>query len=101
MTDGLASRSGNLEGDPARTTPERPSQRAFFSASVLLFAASAAVTVFWCASMSDMSDMPMPGGWTMSMTWMQMPGRTWLGTAASFLAMWIVMMVAMMLPSLV
>jgi predicted metal-binding membrane protein len=43
----------------------------------------------------------MPGGWTMSMAWMRMPGQTWLGAAASFLAMWVVMMVAMMLPSLV
>jgi len=30
-----------------------------------------------------------------------MSGHTWLGAAASFLAMWVVMMVAMMLPSLV
>ena len=45
--------------------------------------------------------MPMPGGWTMSMTWMRMPGQTWPGAAASFLGMWVVMMVAMMLPSLV
>ena len=43
----------------------------------------------------------MPGGWTMSMAWMRMPGQTWAGAAASFLGMWIVMMVAMMLPSLV
>ena len=45
--------------------------------------------------------MAMPGGWTMSMAWMRMPGQTWPGAAASFLGMWIVMMVAMMLPSLV
>jgi predicted metal-binding membrane protein len=32
---------------------------------------------------------------------MRMPGGTWPGAAASFLGMWIVMMVAMMLPSLV
>ena len=43
----------------------------------------------------------MPGGWTVSMAWMRMPGQTWLGAAASFLGMWIVMMVAMMLPSLI
>jgi predicted metal-binding membrane protein len=42
----------------------------------------------------------MPGGWTMSMTWMRMPGQTWAGAAASFLGMWSAMMVAMMLPSL-
>jgi predicted metal-binding membrane protein len=51
--------------------------------------------------MSAMGDMPMPGGWTMSMAWMRMPGQTWFGAAASFLGMWIVMMIAMMLPSLV
>ena len=45
--------------------------------------------------------MPMPGGWTMSMAWMRMPGQTSPGAAASFLGMWVVMMVAMMLPSLV
>jgi len=48
-----------------------------------------------------MGEMPMPGGWTMSMAWMRMPGQTWPGAAASFLRMWVVMMVAMMLPSLV
>jgi predicted metal-binding membrane protein len=37
----------------------------------------------------------------MSMTWMRMPGQTWPGAAASFLGMWVVMMMAMMLPSLV
>jgi hypothetical protein len=80
---------------------ERASQRAFFAVSALLFAASAAVTIVWCASMSAMGEMPMPGGWTMSMAWMRMPGQTWPGAAASFLGMWVVMMVAMMLPSLV
>jgi len=42
----------------------------------------------------------MPGGWTMSMAWMQTPGQTWPAAAASFAVMWTVMMVAMMLPSL-
>ena len=77
------------------------SERAFFGVSALLFAASAAATVVWCASMSATGGMPMPGGWTMSMAWMRMPGQTWPGAAASFLGMWLVMMVAMMLPSLV
>jgi len=43
----------------------------------------------------------MPGGWTMSMAWMKMPGQTWLDAAAAFLGMWTVMMAGMMLPSLV
>jgi predicted metal-binding membrane protein len=69
--------------------------------SALLFAISVAVTIAWCSNMSAMGEMPMPGGWTMSMAWMPMPGQTWLMAAASFLVMWIVMMMAMMLPSLV
>jgi predicted metal-binding membrane protein len=76
------------------------SDRAFSAALALLFGASAAVTIAWCASMSAMPRMPMPGGWTMSMAWMRMPGQTWRDAAASFVGMWIVMMVAMMLPSL-
>ena len=79
----------------------RASERAFFGISALLFVASTAVTIHWCASMSAMSEMPMPGGWTLSMAWMRMPGQTWTGASASFLGMWTVMMVAMMLPSLV
>jgi predicted metal-binding membrane protein len=59
---------------------------AFLGVSALLFVASAAATVGWCASMSTV--------------WMPMPGQTWPGFAASFLAMWVPMMVAMMLPSL-
>jgi predicted metal-binding membrane protein len=78
----------------------RAHDRIFFGVSGLFFIASAAVTISWCTSMSAMGGMPMPGGWTMSMTWMRMPGQTWPGTAASFLGMWTVMMVAMMLPSL-
>ena len=86
----------------SRRMPSEPaSGRAFFVISALLFAVSAVVTIVWCGSMSSMGEMPMPGGWTMSMAWMLMPDQTWLGAAASFLGMWIVMMVAMMLPSLV
>src|SRR5580704_1579186 len=77
------------------------SEPAFFAISALLFVASAVGTILWCGPMSAMGEMPMPGDWTMSMAWMLMPGQTWLEAAASFLGMWIVMMVAMMLPSLV
>jgi predicted metal-binding membrane protein len=75
--------------------------RGFFVAAVLAFAASAAVTIIWCGSMSGMDGMAMPGDWTMSMAWMLMPGQTWADAAAAFVGMWAVMMVAMMLPSLV
>lgn len=76
-------------------------QATFWAAAVLLFLGSAAATVAWCVGMSPADDMPMPGGWTMSMAWMRMPGQSWPGAAAAFLGMWTVMMVAMMLPSLV
>jgi len=79
---------------------EPASQRVFFGVLALLFAVSTALTIVWCGSMSTMSEMPMPGGWTMSMAWMRMPGQTWTDAAVSFLGMWIVMMIAMMLPSL-
>jgi predicted metal-binding membrane protein len=46
-----------------------------------------------------MGGMEMPGGWTMSHMWMLMPGQSWLGATASFVGMWTVMMVAMMVPS--
>jgi predicted metal-binding membrane protein len=88
-------RSRTLE----RTFSERTSERAFLGVSALLFAASAAVTIVWCASMSAMGGMPMPGGWTMSMAWMRMPGRRGR-RRGDVLGMWVVMMVAMMLPSL-
>jgi predicted metal-binding membrane protein len=75
--------------------------RAFFAVSALVFAASAAVTVLWCGSMSAMPGMEMAGGWTMSMAWMRMPGQSSFSAAATFLGMWSVMMIAMMLPVLV
>jgi predicted metal-binding membrane protein len=77
------------------------SRLAFFGISTLIFVVSTTVTIVWCASMSAMGEMPMPGGWTMSMAWMLMPGQTWASAAASFLGMWVVMMAAMMMPCLV
>ena len=79
----------------------RKPDRAFFAVSALVFAASAAVTVLWCGSMSAMPGMEMAGGWTMSMAWMRMPGQSAFAAAATFLGMWTVMMIAMMLPVLV
>ena len=77
----------------------RSGQRAFNGGMALLFAASAVTTIESCRSMSSMDGMTMPGDWTMSMAWMRLPGQSWPGAAASFLGMWIVMMIAMMLPS--
>jgi predicted metal-binding membrane protein len=81
--------------------PPQPSQRAFLAVSAMLFVSSATLTVLTSSSMAAMGAMPMDAGWTLSMAWMRMPGQTWTGMAASFLGMWLIMMVAMMLPSLV
>src|SRR5450432_106659 len=70
----------------------------FIAVCILSFITGVAATIYFCHTMSG--GMQMPGGWTMSMMWMRMPGQTWPGAAASFLGMWVVMMVAMMLPSL-
>lgn len=76
------------------------SRRAFFGVLISLFLLSTTAMVLSCNSMSAMREMRMPGGWTMSMTWMKMPGKTWVAAFSSFTVMWIVMMVAMMLPSI-
>jgi predicted metal-binding membrane protein len=62
-----------------------------------VFGGSVAATIYSCRSMAGSMDMP--GGWTMSMMWMRMPGQTWVGAVSMFLMMWLAMMVAMMLPS--
>lgn len=81
-------------------SPSAVSQRPFFAVAALLFAASAAATIAACRAMAAMHDMPMPGGWTLSMMWMRMPGQGWPGIAGAWLGMWLTMTVAMMLPLL-
>jgi len=71
----------------------------FLTLSALVFVASAAGTILWSRALAE--GMAMPGGWTVSMAWMPMPGETRLAAAAGFLAMWVAMMGAMMMPSLV
>jgi predicted metal-binding membrane protein len=63
------------------------SEWAFIGACTLLFVIGAGVTVH--------------GSMSMSMPSMRMPGQTWPGAAAAFLGMWLAMMAAMMMPSLV
>lgn len=72
----------------------------FVSVVALVVVASMTLTVFLMRSMAKQQDMLMPGGWHLSMLWRLMPGQTWLGASVMFLGMWVVMMVAMMLPSL-
>jgi len=69
----------------------------FLAVCVLAFVASVWATAYFCRSMC--CEMEMPGGWTMSMMWTRTPGETWFWSAMSFLLMWLVMMVAMMMPS--
>lgn len=69
----------------------------FLFACTAVFALAVAGTVHFCRSMSG--GMDMPGGWTMAMMWMPMPGCGWSASAAMFLLSWLAMMVAMMLPS--
>jgi predicted metal-binding membrane protein len=82
-------------------TSEPTSQRALLGVCGVIFAASVAATITGAASMSAMGDLPMPGGWTLSTAWIPICGQSWAGCAGSFLGMWLVMMAAMMLPSLV
>jgi predicted metal-binding membrane protein len=91
----------SLRHDALRhTNAVRVSQRVFFGVVVLVFALCVGLTVVRCMSMSTMPELPMPGGWSLSMTWAPMCGQKWPRLAVSFVGMWIVMMVAMMLPSL-
>jgi predicted metal-binding membrane protein len=101
-TTSLASNleSGICRSMDAGMASGRTSHRAFVGISASLFASSAALTIVRCASMSAMRGMPMPGGWTMSMMWMRMPGQTWSGAAASFVGMWVVMMLPSFVPML-
>jgi predicted metal-binding membrane protein len=77
-------------------TPDRTERQARLVASVV-FLLAAACTLYAARGMSG--GMLMPGGWTMPMMWMAMPGQSLVGAAAAFLLMWQAMMIAMMLPS--
>lgn len=85
---------------PENTMRAITGRRTLVAIAAGLFAVSTVATVAWCSRMSTMGGMPMPGGWSMSMAWMPEPAQGWLGATLSFVGMWTVMMVAMMLPSL-
>lgn len=74
--------------------------RVFFAACILLFVASATATVLISLAMTDMGEVPMAGGWSMSTAWTPFCGGSWPAAAGAFLGMWAIMMTAMMLPSL-
>ncbi len=91
--------AGGFQASPSPGRSGLAPERVFLAASAFLFLACAGGTVYWSQSMS--AGMAMPGGLTLSMAWQRMPGQTWPAAAGEFIGMWIVMMAAMMLPSLV
>ena len=68
-----------------------------YTTAATVFCGCAVLTLYFVATMAG--GMAMPGGWTMSMMWMRMPGQSWPTAGAVFVAMWVAMMIAMMLPS--
>jgi predicted metal-binding membrane protein len=81
--------------EPVQARAPRPFGLQLIAA--IIFLGTTAYTVYSTRSMSG--GMKMPGGWTMSMMWMPMPGQTLVEYGGMFIAMWTAMMVAMMLPS--
>jgi predicted metal-binding membrane protein len=79
---------------------QRAARALFFGIAALLFTGSVAAMVASGTSMAAMGELPMPGGWTLSIIWTRMCGESWPHVAASFLGMWAVMMLAMMLPAM-
>jgi predicted metal-binding membrane protein len=64
--------------------------------SAFVFLSAAVMTAWFNHTMS--MTMPMPGGWKMSMMWMEVASGS-PGQFLVFIVMWVSMMVAMMLPS--
>ncbi len=93
---GTGVETGPASGREAR----REAQFVFFGTAGLLFAAATTITILSGAAMETMGAVPMAGGWLLSGIWLPLCGQSWLDTATCFLGMWLVMTVAMMLPSL-
>src|SRR5262245_2148464 len=103
MTDITSSDRNGMRRLDRSVVPDasrRAAQTTFFGISALLFAGSVTATITGSMSMAAMGGIPMSGGWIMSTMWTRICGGSWLGAAASFLGMWAVMMMAMMLPAL-
>lgn len=79
--------AAGFETEAPKRRTSTASERAFLGISALLFLVCAVGTIYYSLT-------SMPNG-------MAMPGQSWLGAAAGFMGMWMVMMATMMLPSLV
>ena len=97
LTAGLVDMQASIQLEKPRGQSGVDRAGGLLLVSGMAFCLGAAGTVYFCRSMSG--GMAMPGGWTMSMIWMRMPGQTWAESVVMFLLMWLAMMVAMMLPS--
>lgn len=73
------------------------SEWAFLLFCALLFLLSVGGTLYWWRVMSAGASMD----GDMSMVWEKMPYQSWLSAGITFVEMWVVMMVSMMLPALV
>lgn len=97
MSTARSERAASLHGagDPADAAP----RRVFVLGCIVLFVGCAAATASAGVSMSAMAALPMRGGWSLSMHWLAICGRTGPAQMAGWLGMWSTMMVAMMLPA--
>src|SRR5436305_5727172 len=84
----------SVEVPPEKLPQPRIATLRIYLAAIALFAAAAALTIYYARGMAG--GMKMPGGWTMSMMWMMGRGPI---AAMAFIGVWAIMMVAMMLPS--
>ena len=64
-------------GHEPRSAPTSDSLRSLYICALVVFLGAAALTLSSSRMMSAV--MPMPGGWTMGMAWMRMPGQGWRG----------------------
>lgn len=81
------------------TAGEGAPARARLAVAALLFAAGSAATLAWTLSMPAFGT-PMPGGWSLSMAWTRLCAGDGVEAAATFVGMWSVMMLPMMLPAI-
>src|SRR5215831_6795626 len=86
-------------GKPMPPRRGAASRWALFAICAVVFVGAGWLTLRQCGS-GCCHTRPMAGGWTLSTAWVRKAGESPVGAAASFMGMWVVMMIAMMTPSL-
>jgi len=86
---------------PTARIASKPTRRLMPASRLLvaLWLAAVAATSLASAAMAVVGAEPMPGGWMLSNAWIRPCGRTPIGLTLAFLAHWLAMTAAMMLPS--